>query len=107
MSHNQAPQAKLTTVARFPKKYFLENLSVRSDNSVLVTAMNTRELWYVPAQTGDEELTPLCIHTFEQPLTPISKAGAWAEWVLFARPRCDLDCGLLRWSYLADGPRGR
>ncbi len=76
MSHNQAPQAKLTTVARFPKKYFLENLSVRSDNSVLVTAMNTRELWYVPAQTGDEELTPLCIHTFEQPLTGIVEVEA-------------------------------
>ena len=69
MSHNQAPQAKLTTVAKFPKQYFLENLSVRSDNSVLVTAMNTKELWYLPPQTCDEEVTPLCIHTFEHPLT--------------------------------------
>jgi hypothetical protein len=28
-------QAKLTTVATFPKNYFLENLVVRSDNSIL------------------------------------------------------------------------
>lgn len=32
MSHNQAPQAKITTLARFPIKYFLENLAVRADN---------------------------------------------------------------------------
>ena len=73
MSHNQAPQAKLTSIAKFPKKYFLENLSVRSDNSVLVTAMNTKELWYVPPQTGDGEVTPLCIYTFEHPLTGIAE----------------------------------
>jgi hypothetical protein len=73
MSHNQAPQAKLTTIAKFPKKYFLENLSVRSDNSVLVTAMNTKELWYVHPQTGDDEVTPLCIHTFAHPLTGIAE----------------------------------
>ena len=73
MSHNQAPQAKLTTIAKFPKKYFLENLSVRSDNSVLVTAMNTKELWYVPPQTGDEVVIPFCIHTFEHPLTGITE----------------------------------
>jgi hypothetical protein len=28
---------KLSTVATFPRNYFLENLAVRSDNSVLVT----------------------------------------------------------------------
>ena len=48
MSHNKAPQARLTTVAEFPENYFLENLAVRADNSVLVTAMNHKELWYAP-----------------------------------------------------------
>ena len=51
--HNKAPQARLTTVAEFPKNYFLENLAVRTDNSILITAMNHGELWYVPAANGD------------------------------------------------------
>ena len=71
MSHNQAPQARLTTLAQFPAKYFLESLAVRQDNSVLVTAMNDKELWYVPPQEGDEEVEAVCIHTFEQPTTGI------------------------------------
>ena len=45
---NEAPSVKLSTVATFPKHYFLENLAVRSDNSVLVTVLNHNELWYVP-----------------------------------------------------------
>lgn len=71
MSHNQAPQARLTTVAEFPSKYFLENLAVRPNNSVLVTAMNHKELWYVPPQKEDEEVEAVCIQTFEQPTTGI------------------------------------
>jgi len=34
--------------ASFPANYFLENLALRADNSALVTAMNQKELWYVP-----------------------------------------------------------
>ena len=67
MSHNKAPQARLTTVAEFPKGYFLENLAVREDNSVLVTAMNHKELWYVPPPAPGEQVTPSCLHTFDQP----------------------------------------
>jgi len=40
--HNKAPKAHLTTVAEFPKNYFLENLAVRSDNSTLITAHEPR-----------------------------------------------------------------
>ena len=43
-SSNEAPNVKLNTVATFPKNYFLENLAVRSDNSVLVTVLNHKEL---------------------------------------------------------------
>lgn len=74
MSHNQAPQATLTTVARFPKKYFLENLAVREDDSVLITAMNNKELWYVASYKG-EEVEPLLLHTFDQPTTGISEVS--------------------------------
>jgi hypothetical protein len=45
------PIAQLTTVAQFPAGYFLENVAVRADGSVLVTALNKKELWYVPTPT--------------------------------------------------------
>jgi len=36
-------KAKLFTVASFPENYFLENLAVRADNSVLITALNHKQ----------------------------------------------------------------
>ena len=74
MSHNKAPQATLTTVARFPAKYFLENLAVRSDHSVLITSMNAKELWYVPPANQALPVEPVCLHTFEQPTTGLAEA---------------------------------
>ena len=71
MSHNTAPQAKLTTVATFPTKYFLENLVVREDNSLLVTSMNHKELWFVPSLTGQDTVKPILLHTFDYPTTGI------------------------------------
>ena len=62
-------QGKLTTVALFPAKSFLENLAVRSDNSVLVTSMNARELFYVPPVSGDALAEPILLHRFDQPTT--------------------------------------
>ena len=62
-------QASLTTVALFPVKSFLENLAVRSDNSVLVTSMNARELFYVPPSSGDAPVEPVLLHRFDQPTT--------------------------------------
>ena len=59
-------QAKLTTIALFPVKSFLENLAVRSDNSVLVTSMNARELFYVPPSSGSALVEPVLLHRFEQ-----------------------------------------
>ena len=59
------PQAQLTIVAEFPKQYFLENLAVRSDGSILVTAFNKKELWYVPSPNGDLPVTPVLMHTFD------------------------------------------
>jgi hypothetical protein len=63
--HNKAPTAQLTTVAEFPKNYFLENLAVGSDNSILITAMNHSELWYVPPADGDEQVAPMLLHKFD------------------------------------------
>ena len=67
MPHPNTPQATLTTIASFPEKYFLENLAVRADHSILVTAMNHNELWYVPPPTGKLPVEPLKIHTFSLP----------------------------------------
>ena len=66
MLSNNARRAKLTTVATFPKNYFLENLVVRSDNSILVTALNHKELWYVPPSSGESPVEPLLLFTFSQ-----------------------------------------
>lgn len=66
MSSSSTPQVKLSTVATFPKNYFLENLAVRSDNSVLVTVLNHRELWYVPPSLDGGEVEPSLLFTFPQ-----------------------------------------
>ena len=64
MPDHSIPQARLTPVAYFPKQYFLENLAIRHDNSVLVTVLNQSELWYVPPVHGPAPLTPTCLHRF-------------------------------------------
>lgn len=66
MSHNQAPQAALSVVAEFPKQYFLENLAVREDNSVLIQVANKKELWYVPPVDGQTRVTPVRLHTYQE-----------------------------------------
>src|ERR1700749_4296143 len=72
--HNEAPKAHLTTVAEFPKNYFLENLAVRSDNSILITAMNHGELWYVSPADGEEQAAPLVLHKYDMLTKGISEA---------------------------------
>ena len=64
--HNKAPRARLTTIATFPPRYFLESIAVRADGSFLVAALNTRELWYVPPPAADRLVTPVRLHTFAQ-----------------------------------------
>jgi hypothetical protein len=66
MSHNKAPQARLSTVAEFPAQYFLENLAVRADNSVLIHVANTKELWYVPPADGAQTVAPVHLHTYRE-----------------------------------------
>ena len=58
--------ATLTTVATFAAKSFLENLAVRDDNSVLVTCITTKELFYVPPWSGAGSVEPIRLHRFEQ-----------------------------------------
>ena len=67
MSTENMPLTKLTTIASFPDHYFLENMAIRRDSSILVTVMNHQELWYVPPQGANVPVDPLLIHTFAQP----------------------------------------
>lgn len=63
---DSASCAELTTVAKFPVNYFLENLAVRHDNSLLVTVLNHRSLWYVVTARKAENEQPIRLCTFEQ-----------------------------------------
>jgi hypothetical protein len=60
------PTVTLTPVAYFPERYFLENLAVRADGSVLVTAVLQKELWYVPAPSDDGLVEPVLLHSGDQ-----------------------------------------
>src|SRR5271168_250872 len=64
MSPSPVPQVRLSMVAAFPKNYFLENLAIRADNSVLVTALDHKELWYIPSSPNDIEVAPQLLFTF-------------------------------------------
>ena len=57
---------EFTTVASFPKGSFLENFTVRSDNSLLVTSLKSKELWYVPPPNPSKEVQPALLYSFEQ-----------------------------------------
>lgn len=67
MRPENTPQAKLTTIASFPENYFLENIAVRSDNSMLVTVMNQKELWFAPPAPTRAMVEPLLLCRFGQP----------------------------------------
>lgn len=62
---NQIEQAALEVYAEFPKGYFLENLAVRADGSILVSAMNKKELWCIPSPGDALPLKPILVHTFD------------------------------------------
>ena len=59
------PQAELTIVAEFPEKFFLENVAVRADGSMLVTVTNRKELWFVPTPGDGLPVKPIMLFTFE------------------------------------------
>jgi hypothetical protein len=65
MPSDNAPLAKLTTIASFSAQSFLENLAVRHDGSILVTCLNRKELWYIPAPSAEPPVDPILLHTFE------------------------------------------
>lgn len=71
MSLPPLPAITLAPVAFFPEQYFLENLAVRADGSVLITAVLQKELWYVPPAATEAMVEPVLLHTFDHPVTGI------------------------------------
>jgi hypothetical protein len=69
------PAVTLTPVAHFPQKYFLENLAVRFDGSLLITAVLQNELWWVPVAPSSEMVDPVLVHTFDHPVTGITEVA--------------------------------
>jgi hypothetical protein len=65
------PEVTLTPVAYFPEKYFLENLVVRADGSVLITAVLQKQLWYLPGPAPRTLTDPVLVHAFDHPVTGI------------------------------------
>jgi hypothetical protein len=68
-----AAPANISTIASFPRHFFLENLAVRADGSILVTVLNHKQLWYVPVPTGGQSVTPVLLHTFDHIATGIAE----------------------------------
>ncbi len=71
MSHQSEPQARLSVAASFLPHFFLENLVVRRDNSMLITAAMRKELWYLPPPHPDAQVDPMLLHIFEELATGI------------------------------------
>ncbi|BBX47327.1 hypothetical protein GCM10009641_15250 [Mycobacterium cookii] len=65
------PDVTVTPVAYFDEKYFLENLAVRRDGSVLVTAVLQKQLWCVPGPEPHADVAPVLVHTFEHMVSGI------------------------------------
>jgi len=66
MLSENAQRATLTPIASFPCQYFLENVAIRDDNSILVTVANHKELWYIPPSSANVPVSPLLLCTFPQ-----------------------------------------
>jgi hypothetical protein len=59
-------QARLTVAASFLPHFFLENLAIRHDNSILVTVATRKELWYIPPPREGAQVDPMLLHTFDE-----------------------------------------
>jgi hypothetical protein len=66
MASENTRQAKLITIASFAINYFVENMAVRADSSILVTVANRNQLWYIPPRNANVPVEPVLLFTFSQ-----------------------------------------
>jgi hypothetical protein len=71
MSRHSKPQTKLSIAAQFPSHYFLENIAIRQDNSMLITVVQPKELHYVPPPSPGADIEPILLHRFNELTTGI------------------------------------
>ncbi|MGO9927447.1 MAG: hypothetical protein ACLPLP_15360 [Mycobacterium sp.] len=69
------PTVTLTPVAFFPQWYFPENLAVRADESILITELVQKKLWWVPPVKPGAVVEPVLVHTFDHPPTGIAEVA--------------------------------
>ncbi|MDR3656303.1 MAG: hypothetical protein ACLQIK_00905 [Mycobacterium sp.] len=69
------PTVTLTPVAFFPRWFFPENLAVRADESILITELVQKRLWWVPPADPGVVVEPVLVHTFEHPPTGIAEVA--------------------------------
>lgn len=73
MSQGSQPQARFSVVASFPAHAFPENLAVCRNDSVLVTAVAPKTLYYVPPPRREAEVEPVVLHRFDEHATGIAE----------------------------------
>lgn len=98
MTTDNTARPKLTTIAYFPERFFLENLAVRADGSILVTVLNHKQLWYVPAPASELPVDPVLVHTFESPAMGIVETEADVFYVCTFGPATVERVDLRMWS---------
>jgi len=59
-------QVRLTVATSFLPHFFPENLAIRHDNSILVTVVTRKELWYLPPPREGAQVDPMLLHTFNE-----------------------------------------
>src|SRR6516165_11634650 len=69
----RALQTRLTIAAQFPAHYFLENIAVRQDNSMLITVVQPKELYYLAPPSPGADVEPVLLHTFDELTTGIAE----------------------------------
>jgi len=98
MTTNNPRRAKLTTIAYFPEQFFLENLAVRADGSILVTVLYHKQLWYVPTPANELPVDPVLVHTFESLAMGIVEAETDVFYVCTFGPATVERVDLRMWS---------
>ena len=68
---SKAPRSCRMPEPRLIRTNAVENLAIRADNSVLVSKMLEKEVWYVPPVGGNLPVEPTCILTYDQPTLAI------------------------------------
>jgi hypothetical protein len=75
VSRHSKLHTRLSIAAQFPADYFLENIAVRQDNSMLITVVQPKELFYLPPPSPGGNAKPILLHGFDELTTGIAELG--------------------------------